>query len=139
MNPVVGWALAVVAVAGGWAGYGWRGVLMGFSMIVFWLLLQFSRSLRVLRQAGERPVGDIANAVMLNAKLRPGLRMQEILPLTRSLGVKVADAPETYLWTDGGGDRVRVELRRGRCAAHRLERAAPAEPEIAPEAEPPPT
>jgi hypothetical protein len=124
MNPVVGWALAALALVGGYVGYGWRGVLLGFSMTVFWLLLQFSRSVRVLRQAGARPVGDIANAVMLNARLRPGLRMMDILPLTRSLGVKVADDPETYVWTDGGGDRVRIELRGGRCTAFALERAA---------------
>jgi branched-subunit amino acid aminotransferase/4-amino-4-deoxychorismate lyase len=27
MNPVVGWGLAVLAVAAGWLGWGWRGVV----------------------------------------------------------------------------------------------------------------
>jgi len=124
MNPVVGWALAVVAVAVGYAGYGWPGVVLAVTVVVFWLLLQFSRALRVMRQAAGRPIGAIDNAVMLHAKLRPGLRLLDILPLTRSLGRKVADDPETFVWTDPGGDRVRVELRQGRATAFALERAA---------------
>jgi uncharacterized protein (DUF58 family) len=126
MNPLVGWTLAVIAVAAGYAGYGWPGVVLAVTVIVFWLLLQFSRALRVMRQAAGRPIGAIDNAVMLHAKLRPGLRLLDILPLTRSLGQKVADDPETFVWTDPGGDRVRVELRQGRATAFRLERVAAA-------------
>jgi hypothetical protein len=59
MNPVVGWGLAVLAVAAGWLGWGWRGVVLAVTVVVFWLLLQFSRTLRVLRAAGQRPVGTI--------------------------------------------------------------------------------
>ncbi|MFT3818794.1 MAG: hypothetical protein QM750_14335 [Rubrivivax sp.] len=128
MNPVIGWGLAVLALAVGYAGYGWRGIVLGVSAVVFWLLLQFSRSLRVMRDAAGRPMGSIDNAVMLHAKLRPGMRLLEILPLTRSLGQKVADEPETFVWTDAGGDRVRVELRGGRCTAFALERAGAAAP-----------
>ena len=124
MNPWLGWGLAVVAVAAGWVSWGWQGVILAMSVVVFWLLLQFSRVLRVMRQAAGRPVGSIANAVMLHAKLRPGLKLLEILPLTKSLGRKVAEDPETFVWTDGGGDSVRVELRNGRCTAFALERAA---------------
>ncbi|MEN9628507.1 MAG: hypothetical protein RJA10_1734 [Pseudomonadota bacterium] len=123
MNPILGWGLAVVAVVAGWLSYGWQGVVLAVSVTVFWLLLQFSRVLRVMRMAAGRPVGSIENAVMLHAKLRPGLKLLQILPLTRSLGQKVADDPETFVWTDGGGDRVRVELRDGHCTAFALERA----------------
>jgi len=127
MNPIIGWGLAALALAVGYASYGWRGVVLGVSAVVFWLLLQFSRSLRVMRDAAGRPVGSIDNAVMLHARLRPGMRLLEILPLTRSLGRKVADEPETFVWTDAGGDRVRVELHKGRCTAFALERADAAE------------
>ena len=127
MRALLGWGLALAAFVAGWVGWGWRGVALAFTATVFWLLLQFSRSLRVLRQAGARPVGSIDNAVMLHARLQAGMRLLEILPLTRSLGRKVADAPETYVWTDAGGDRVRVELCDGRCSAYALERAV-AEP-----------
>ena len=124
MNPLFGWALAVAAVVVGWFSYGWPGVLLALSVTVFWLLLQFSRVLRVMRQAAGRPVGSIDSAVMLHAKLQPGMKLLQVLPLTRSLGQKIADDPETFAWTDAGGHRVRVEFRAGRCTAFVLERAA---------------
>ena len=125
MNPIVGWGLAVVAVAVGYAAYGWPGVALALSVVVFWLLLQFSRSLRVMRNAGGGPVGSVASAVMLNAKLQRGMRLLQILPLTGSLGERVGSGvdPEVFVWRDGGGDAVRVELRGGRLDAWRLERA----------------
>lgn len=128
MNPVLGWALAVLAVAVGFAAWGWQGVVLAITVIVFWMLLQFSRVLRVMRGAAGRPVGHIDNAVMLNAKLKPGLRLIEVLPLTGSLGEKLADDPETFRWTDAGGDAVRVELRKGRVTAWHLDRTPGAAP-----------
>jgi len=122
MTAWFGWALAVVAVAVGYAGYGWPGVLLALTVVVFWLLLQFSRALRVLRQASARPLGTVPNAVMLHAKLRAGLRLPQVLALTRSLGRRVAEDPETFAWRDEGGDEVQVELRAGRVSAWRLQR-----------------
>lgn len=133
MNAVVGWGLAVLAIAVGYAQWGWPGVVLGVTVVVFWMLLQFTRVMRVMRQAAAAPVGQIPNAVMLHARISPGMRLLEILPLTRSLGRKVADDPETFEWTDAGGDRVRVELVRGRCTTVRLERATP---DLAPQAGP---
>ena len=128
MNPVIGWGLAVLAVAVGYAGYGWPGVALGVSAVVFWLLLQFSRALRVMRLAAARPLGDIDSAVMLQSRLQPGMLMMQIIKLTHSLGRKVGDDPEAWCWTDAGGDSVRVEMRDGRCARVTLERAAAGEP-----------
>jgi len=54
------------------------------------------------------------------------MRLLQILPLAGSLGQKVADDPETFVWTDAGGDRVRVQLRGGRTLAVQLERAGDA-------------
>lgn len=118
MQPqlLVGWALAVAAIAIGWVQWGWPGVVLAITVIVFWLLLQFSRALRVLRTAGQAPVGHVASAAMLNAKLHKGMRLPQILALTKSLGQKIADDPETFEWTDPGGDRVRLELRQARLA-----------------------
>jgi hypothetical protein len=124
MTAWLGWALAVAAVAVGYAGHGWPGVLLALGVVVFWLLLQFSRALRVLRAASLRPVGTVANAVMLQARLRTGLRLPQVLALTRSLGSKVAEDPETWAWRDEAGDEVQVELRAGRVAAWRLRRSA---------------
>jgi hypothetical protein len=124
LSPALGWALAAAALCAGYLLYGWPGLVLAISVVVFWLLLQFSRSLRVLRMAAQRPKGSIDNAVMLKARLQPGMLMMQVLPLTRSLGEKVADEPETWLWRDAGGDAVRVELRANRVSAVRLERAA---------------
>ncbi|WP_281915200.1 hypothetical protein [Caldimonas thermodepolymerans] len=116
MNPVIGWALAIAALVVGWVGYGWQGVVFAFTFIVFWLLLQFNKAVRVMRSAGHAPVGYIGSAVMLNARLKPGMSMMEIVTMTRSLGQKLGDAPEQYRWTDPGGSHVTVEMRRGKVA-----------------------
>jgi hypothetical protein len=121
----VGWALAVAAVAGAFVTHGWRGALMALSVVAFWLVLQFSRSLRILRQAAGRPVGEVPNAVMLHARVHPGMRLPDILPIARSLGRRAEDDPETFTWTDAGGDAVRIEFRQGRVFAWHLQRAAP--------------
>lgn len=128
MNPLLGWGLAAVAVVGGFLAYGWQGLVLALTMTVFWLLLQFGRALRAMRDAASRPLGTTDNALMLHARLRPGMRLLQILPLAGSLGQKVGDDPETFLWTDVGGDLVRVQLRGGRLVATALERAAAAAP-----------
>jgi hypothetical protein len=124
----VGWGLAAAAIAVGWASYGWPGVVLAITVIVFWLLLQFSRAMRVLRIAASNPVGHVANAVMLNAKLKRGMKLPEVLVLTRSLGRRVAgDATspsETWAWTDAGGDTVQLTLEDGHLAQWELQRAA---------------
>ena len=125
MSATLGWALAVLAVAAGYVGYGWRGVVLAVTVVVFWLLLQFSRSLRVLRGAAGRPLGRVPNVVMLHARLAVGMPLLEILRLTRSLGRRLSEEPEVYAWSDEGGDELRVELRQGRVARWTLQRAAP--------------
>lgn len=122
MNPVFGWALAAVALAAGWRGYGWPGVALGLSVIVFWLLMQFSRSLKVMRNAASAPVGHIDSAVMLNAKLEPGLPMLRVVSLTRSLGKRVAEDPETWAWVDASGSGVTIVFDKGRCQRWTLSR-----------------
>ncbi len=119
----MGWALAVLAVAAGYQGWGWRGVALAASVITFWLLLQFSRSLRVLRDAAGAPVGSVASAVMLHAKLQRGMNLAQVLKLTRSLGRRVRDEPETWAWADAGGDEVQVVLQGGRVSGWDLKRA----------------
>ena len=119
----IGWALAVAAVAVGYAGYGWRGVLLAVTVIAFWLLLQFSRALRVMRLAAQAPVGQVPSAVMLHAKLHQGMPLMAVIKLTRSLGRKVRDEPETFAWRDESGAEVEIEFDGGRCKVWRLTRA----------------
>ena len=129
MHPVVGWVLAALLLAVGWLQYGLQGLLFAFTLVVFWLLLQFSRSMRVLRRAGGSPVGRVDSAVMLNAKLRPRMQMLDVLTLTRSLGRRVAPGgDDVFAWADEGGSEVVVTFRRGRTVRWELHR-----PEAAPE------
>ena len=129
MNPWVGWGLAFAAVVAGWFSYGWPGLALAFSVIVFWLLIQFSRSLRVMRNASDAPVGYVPSAVMLHSKLRVGLPMLQIVTLTKSLGRRVGEAPETWAWSDESGAEVRIVLdASGRCASWTLNRPAEAAP-----------
>ncbi len=108
-------------LAGGWT-YGWQGVVVMLSVGVFWLLLQFNRSLRVLKNAGHAPVGKVPSGVMLNARLRAGMNMMQIVGLTRSLGRRVAQDPETWAWSDEGGVRVTLVMNRGRLESWELTR-----------------
>jgi hypothetical protein len=128
VSAALGWALAVLAVAAGYVGYGWPGVVLAITVVVFWLLLQFSRSVRALRDASGRPVGSVDNAVMLQARVQPGMRLVDVLKLTRSLGRRVAEPTpgqpvEAFVWRDGAGDEVRVELRGGKVSGVTLTRA----------------
>ena len=126
MNPILGWALAALLLVAGWQGYGIKGIALGVTLIVFWLILQFNRSLRVMRNAGSAPVGHVDSAVMLNAKLREGMQMLQVLSLTKSLGRRIAPDGEVYEWLDEGGSKVVVTFANGRCKRWQLERPADA-------------
>jgi hypothetical protein len=113
MNPKIGWALAALGTALGFQFYGWRGVALALTAMVFWLLLQFSQALRAMRAATQAPKGRVPSAVMLHARLAKGQRLMAVIQLARSLGERVAEAPETYAWADDSGARVTVQLDNG--------------------------
>ena len=128
MNPVVGWLLAAILVGVSWRAYGWPGVAMATGAIVFWLLLQFNRALRVMKNAAAAPLGQVPNAVMFQAALRPGMTMLQVVTMTRSLGTKLdPEGDDDWAWSDAGGSTVRLHFARGRLARWQLERA-PEEP-----------
>jgi hypothetical protein len=134
MNPTVGWALAVLAVAAGYLGWGWPGMALAFTVIVFWLLLQFSRAMRVMRGAAGRPVGQVDSAVMLQSRLARGMTMIQILPITRSLGQRLGEATdrdERWAWRDPAGHEVRTEWKAGKLDRWVLHRADDAEEPLA--------
>ena len=120
----MGWALAALALVAGYMGYGWPGVLLALTVTVFWLLMQFSRAVRTMKRAAERPLGTVDSALMLHSKLHAGMRLPEILKLSGSLGRKVSEGsePESFAWRDGGGDEVVMELKGGQLTAWRLQR-----------------
>ena len=97
--------LTVVA----WRSYQWPGVALVGSGIVMWILLHFTRILTVLKRATDRPIGSVASAVMLNAKLKKGVNLMHVIAMTRSLGALQSEKdaqPEVFRWTDNGDSHV---------------------------------
>jgi len=128
VNPLVGWLLAAILVGASWRAYGWPGVAMAAGVIVFWLLLQFNRALRVMKNAAAAPLGQVPSAVMFQAALRPRMTMLQIVTMTKSLGTKLdPGGDDDWAWSDSGGSTVRLHFERGRLARWQLERA-PEEP-----------
>ena len=122
MDARLGWLLAAAALGVGWWSYGWRGLVLAATVIVFWMLLQFSRAVRLLRQAAQAPVGHVDSAVMLQARLRVGQPLGDVIRAAGSLGRRVKEDPETFAWTDRGDVRLEVEFVNGRSSVWRLER-----------------
>ena len=109
--------LGVVAVAVAWRSYGWPGVALAVGGIVMWMLLHFTRLIKVMQNTSKRPLGYCDSAVMLNARLRPGVNLLHVMAMTKSLGEPVSDKdaqPEVYRWTDGGASSVTCEFARGK-------------------------
>ena len=128
MNSKLGWALVALAFAVGWWAYGWQGLLMALTVTVFWLLLQFSRALRVMKNAADSPVGHVASAVMFQSRLKPGLNMMQVVGMTKSLGRKQGNSGDVWRWADDGGNQVEVLFERGRCQRWQLVRTTEVEP-----------
>jgi len=128
--PVIGLVLLGVA----YRSYGWSGVALVGGALVMYLLLHLNRAIQVLRRAADRPVGSVASAVMLNAKLKPRATLLHVMALTRALGElrTPKDAqPEIYRWTDASGSWVDATFVGGRLSEWRLVR-----PETPEEADP---
>jgi len=126
-SSLVSWGLAVAAIAIGYTIYGWPGVFLAFTMIVFWLLLQFSRALRVMRAAATNPVGSVDSAFMAHTRIQRGMTMLQVMRETKSLGQRLPHpspgAQESWEWRDRGGDALVVDFARGRCVGMALVRA----------------
>jgi hypothetical protein len=124
MNPWIGWALAALLFAVGWLAYGWQGALTALSATVFWLLLQFNRAVRVMKNAGQSPIGHIGSAVMLQSRLIPGLTMLQVVSMTHSLGRRVGTGDDVWAWQDPGGVEVVLSFHKGKLSHHELVRPA---------------
>ncbi len=118
--------LAVVGGAGlAWQSYGWKGVVVVVSVLVFGILLHFSRMMQVLKRAANRPMGYVDSAVMLNAKLKPGATLLHVVALTRTLGLLKSikgEQPEVFEWKDGSESSVTCTFVGGKLAHHELVR-----------------
>jgi hypothetical protein len=124
---------AVAGVMAAYSSYGWPGVAIASGLLVTWLLLHFTRLMQVLKRAANRPIGYVDSAVMLNAKLRPGVSLLHVVAMTRALGAlqSVKDAqPEVFRWTDETQSRVSCEFQNGRLRKWHLYRPAPNETDV---------
>ncbi|WP_176660943.1 glycerate kinase [Variovorax boronicumulans] len=125
----------IVLLGLAWRSYGWAGVALAGGVIVMFLLLHFNRAMQVLKRAADRPVGYVASAVMLNAKLKQGVTLMHVIAMTRALGELRSPAdtqPELYRWTDTGGSYVDAVFNGGKLQSWEMTR-----PEAAPEEETP--
>lgn len=108
---------SVALVAAAYYFYRWGGVAVALGALVMWLLLHFTRMMQVLKRAANRPIGYVGSAVMLNAKLNPGMTLLHVVAMTRALGeLKSATGsqPELYRWTDGTQSHVTCEFHSGK-------------------------
>ena len=129
--PVVG--AAVVALA--YRQYGWFGVVAVATGVVMWLLLHFTRLMTVLKRAANRPIGYVDSAVMLNAKLKPGVNLMHVVAMTRALGQLQSEKdmqPEVFRWTDGTQSHVTCTFVSGKLTHYALFRPTGGELPAAP-------
>ena len=117
--------LVIGLLAFAWHQYGWPGVAAVGGGLVMWLLLHWTRLITVMKRAADQPIGWVASAVMLNAKLKPGVNLLHVTAMTRSLGERMSaegEEPERYRWTDNGGSSVTVTFKGGRVNAWDMQR-----------------
>lgn len=109
----------------GYASAGWPGVAAVVGGLVMWALLHFTRLMNVMKKAANRPMGYVSSAVMLNARLKPGVNLMHVMAMTQSLGERLSAEnaqPEVYRWTDGTQSHVTCEFANGRLQKWTLER-----------------
>jgi hypothetical protein len=112
---VLAGVVALVVVA--YREYSWAGAAMALSLVVTWVLLHFTRLMQVMKRAANRPIGTVASAVMLNAKLQPGKTLLHVVAMTKSLGALQSakgTQPELYRWTDATQSHVTCEFNGGK-------------------------
>ena len=123
--------IGVIAfVAGAWHQYKWPGVAVSTGAVVMWILLHFTRMVTVLSRASNRPVGHVASAVMLNAKLKKGVNLMHVIAMTKSLGERLSaenTQPEVFKWTDEGASFVTCTFKDGKLTQWDMTRPEPAE------------
>lgn len=107
----------ILLVAASYRAYGLGGVAVALGGVVMWVLMHYTRLMQVLKRASNNPIGYVGSAVMLNAKLRPGVAMLHVLALTRALGEQLSpkdEQPEVFRWTDGSKSHVTAEFLNGK-------------------------
>ena len=119
--PLLGLVMLVVA----FQRFGWMGVAAVTGGLVMWALLHITRTMQVLKKAADRPIGYVASAVMLNAKLKPGVTLMHVVAMTRAIGELRSPKetqPEIFRWTDGSNSYVDCTFNHGRLVSWQMYR-----------------
>ena len=115
----------------GWDIGRWSGIALVVTGMVMFALVSLNRMMQQLRRVAKRPKGFVASAVMLNAKLRPGMNLMRVMALTNSIGDALSpegQQPELFRWTDDGNSFVTCEFRDGRLEKWELVRPSGEDP-----------
>lgn len=108
--------------------YGWMGVAAAAGMLVMWVLLHFTRLMQILQRAAKRPIGYVDSAVMLNARLKPGMTLMHVIAMTRALGelrTEKDTQPEVFRWKDNSDSYVDATFAHGKLTGHVMVRPPP--------------
>jgi hypothetical protein len=130
-NKILAPAVLVIFTAGAWHAFGWAGIALATGGVLMWLLLHFTRLVTILNKAASRPIGHVASAVMLHAKLQKGVTLMHVIAMTRSLGALQTEKdaqPEVYTWTDTSQSVVTCTFMGGKLTEWTLSR--PEEPNL---------
>ena len=130
----------LILTIGAWRQFEWAGLALAGGGVMMWLLLHFTRLMTILKKAANRPIGHVASAVMLNARLKKGVTLMHVIAMTKSLGQLQGVAneqPEVYVWTDTGGSKVTCTFAGGKLQQWELWRPAPPQDEPAQDASAP--
>lgn len=127
-------ALALTLILAAWRSYGWQGVLLATLMLSFWVLLHFSKILRLLRTAATRPLGHCRDCRALARALKRGMPLYRVVQFTHALGLRQdsADAAvDRFVWHDPQDWQLEVVLWHGRVSEWTLLPPAEAVPDAA--------
>lgn len=122
MTPLWQALAALAALFLGGALLGWPGVVLVLAGVMAVLMARFLRLMRVVRLTAEGPTGVVADTTALQAQLRLGMALVDVLARAGSAGEPVPEAVRTYRWRDAGG----AQLTLGFDERGRLDRIDPA-------------
>ena len=126
-TKIIGPLAVIIFTIGAWRQFGWPGIAMAAGGVVMWILLHFTRLMTILKKAANRPIGHVASAVMLNAKLKKGMSLMHVIAMTKSLGelqTPKDTQPEVFQWTDPGQSTVACTFVSGKLMDWSLTRPA---------------
>lgn len=126
-NKILAPLAILVFTIGAWQAFQWAGIALAAGGVVMWILLHFTRMVTILKKAANRPIGYVASAVMLNAKLKKGATLMHVIAMTRALGQLQSpkdEQPEIFTWTDASESCVTCTFVGGQLTTWQLHRPA---------------